>query len=130
MLALGAIGAAIIAWIITRDLITSLSILGAAGLLAAYANRQPRELTYQIDQSGLHIGPKYYHFAEFKSFSIMGEGAFASISFRPLKRFAPMLTVYFDPEDLDKIVDALSMHLPMEERRPDPIERLMWRIRF
>lgn len=129
-LAAAAIIAAAIIGFITKDVITALTILVAAGLLAAYANRQPRELTYRIDQSGLHVGPRFYHLEDFRSFSVMAEGAFASISFTPLKRFAPMLTIYYDPNDQQKIVDVLSTRLPLQQRKADPIDRLMWRIRF
>lgn len=129
-LAGAALLAAVVIGYITKDIITALTILFAAGLLAAYGNRQPRELTYRLDYSGLHVGRRVYHLADFRSFSVMTEGAFASISFTPLKRFAPMLTIYYDPKDEQKIVDVLSAQLPMLPRKIDPIERLMWRIRF
>lgn len=125
-----AVVVAVVIWFITKDIITALTIVGAAALLAGYANRQPRELTYRIDSSGLHVGPRTYHFEDFRSFAVMAEGAFASIAFTPLKRFAPMLTVYYDPNDEQKIVDVLSARLPMQPRKSDFIDRLMWRIRF
>ncbi len=130
VLAVGSVIGAVIAWLITKDVITALSIVGAAALLAAYAGRQPRELTYRIDRSGLHVGPRFYRFDDFRSFAVMAEGAFANIAFTPLKRFAPMLTVYFDPNDEAQIVDVLSNYLPLQPRKADPIDRLMWRIRF
>jgi hypothetical protein len=48
----------------------------------------------------------------------------------PLKRFATLTTVYYAPEDEDKIVNLLSKHLPLEEHKLDAVDHLMQRIRF
>jgi hypothetical protein len=50
--------------------------------------------------------------------------------FTPLQRFSPLTTIYYDPNDEERIVDLLANRLPMEERKRDAIDRLMWRIRF
>jgi hypothetical protein len=42
----------------------------------------------------------------------------------------PLLTIYYDPADEDKIVNALSDMLPHEDRQHDMVERLMRRLRF
>ncbi|HEY1063702.1 MAG TPA: hypothetical protein VGE30_00195 [Candidatus Saccharimonadales bacterium] len=130
MLGVGAFLAALIIWFITKDMVSAVVILLAALAFGVFAARQPRELSYRLDDHGLTIGPRQYAYGNFRSFAIMREGAFASIVFAPLKRFAPLTTIYYDPNDEAKIVDLLSDRLPMEERKHDPIERLMWRIRF
>jgi hypothetical protein len=48
----------------------------------------------------------------------------------PLKRFGLPTTIYFAPEDEDRIVDIINQHLPFEPRDRDAIDRLMKRIRF
>ena len=63
-------------------------------------------------------------------FLVIQEGGVESIWFTPLKRFMPMVSIYFDPEDGDKIADILSEFLPFENRELDPVDRLMHRIRF
>lgn len=130
LLLLAAVVAAFLVWFVTKDLVSGLVVVFAGVILATYASRKPRQLNYQIDPSGLTIEQKHYSFSDFRSFSVMQDGAFASIVFAPLKRFGTLLTIYYDPQDEERIINALSGRLPHEERRPDPIDSMMRRIRF
>ena len=67
---------------------------------------------------------------DFKSFSVVQEGAVESIWLLPLQRFAPGLSIYFAPNDKDRILAILDDFLPVEEKEPDMVERLMHKIRF
>jgi hypothetical protein len=60
----------------------------------------------------------------------MPEGAFSSIVLVPLKRFSPLTSIYYAPQDEERITAMLAAHLPYEERKHDPIDKLMQRIRF
>ena len=99
-------------------------------MLAVYGARQPRQLEYRLDAGGLSIGTRHFAYNEFRSFSVIQEGAFDSIVLMPLKRFSLAATIYFSPEDEEKIVSMLAQRLPLEPRKKDAIDRLMWRIRF
>ena len=105
-------------------------IIGAAFLLGIYGGHKPRELQYGLDARGLTVGEKRHGYDEFRSFSVLPEGAFSSIVFMPLKRFALTTTIYYAPEDEDRIVAMLSDYLPLEDRDHDAIDRLMHRIHF
>lgn len=98
--------------------------------MGVYAARPPRQVTYQLDASGLSIGSKHFGYNEFKSFAVVPEGGINSIIFVHHKRFAPLTTIYLDPQGEDQIVNALSSRLPMEEHKIDAVEHLMRRIRF
>lgn len=127
----GAVLVAVIVWIVVKDLFSTVVVLIAVGILAGYASRQPRELEYGVDESGIAIGPKRYPFKNFRSFSIVHDGGpFSSIEFMPMKRFALPLTIYYDPADESKIADAIAAHVPYEERKRDPIDQLMRHIKF
>jgi hypothetical protein len=117
-------------FLITRDFVSVGVVIIGAILLGIYGGHQPRQLQYQLDTSGLGIGQKHFGYDQFRSFSIIPEGAFDSIVFMPLKRFAIPTTIYFAPEDKDKIVTMLVDRVPFEERGHDAIDRLMQRIRF
>lgn len=130
VLALGAVILAAIIWLLTRDLISAIVVIVAAVVFGFYGARQPRELQYSLSSRGLSIGPRHFALEQFRSFSIITEGAFSSIVFVPLKRFAPLVTIYYDPADEPKIVALLSDTLPHAERERDMIDRIMWRIRF
>jgi hypothetical protein len=116
--------------LLTKDKISAIVVLVGAFLFGVVAARQPRELQYRLDQAGVSIGQRYFPYEEFRSFSVVPEGAFSSIVFMPLKRFATTTTIYFAPDDEERIVQLLTDRLPLEEGRHDPLDRFMRRIRF
>jgi hypothetical protein len=129
LLAAGLAVAAIV-FLLTRDIISVVVVVVSTLLLGIYGARQPRQLEYRLDKSGVSIGQKYHGYDEFRSFMVMPEGAFSSIVFMPLKRFAPPLAVYYAPDDEDKIVNMLADQLPLEEGKRDAVDHLLHRIRF
>lgn len=126
----GACALALVVWLITKDVISALVIVLAAGALAFFGSRDPREMSYALDEKGVQVGGKYFTYAQFKSFSVMREGAVSSILFMPLKRFALEVTIYYDPDHEEQIVQLINQHLPVEKRKHDLIDRLLWRARF
>lgn len=121
---------AVSVYFLTKDFITTGFVIFGAVILGYYASRQPRELNYQISENSVAIGAKSYGYDEFRSFSIVDEGAFSSVIFMPLKRFAPLRAIYFAPEHEDQIINILMPRLPFEEHSHDLIDKLMLRIRF
>ncbi|HET7320738.1 MAG TPA: hypothetical protein VFI84_04105 [Candidatus Saccharimonadales bacterium] len=130
MLGGATIALAAIIWLVTKDKISAGVVVFGAALFGIYAARKPRQLQYQLDSSGLTIGQRHFVYHDFRSFSVVPEGGINSIVLSPLKRFAPLTTIYYDPADEDKIVALLSDRLPVERRQKDLVDRLMWRIRF
>jgi hypothetical protein len=130
MLAVGVLLIAALIFLSTRDAVSVAVVIVAGLLLGVYGAHQPRQLEYKIDNRGIGIGQKYFGYDEFRSFSVVPEGAFASIVFMPLKRFSLPTTIYFAPDDEDKILAILKDQIPFEEHRRDAIDSLMRRIRF
>lgn len=119
-----------IIYLLTKDKVTAVAIVIASLLFGIMASRKPRELEYSVGTDGMHIGPKFYPYSVFKSFSVMQEEGIESIWFMPLKRFMPGLSIYFAPDQGQKIIDVLSEYLPFENRKLDMIDGLMHRLRF
>jgi hypothetical protein len=131
ILILVAAGGAGLAYLLTHgEIFTPGVIIVVAVLFGVMAARKPRELPYRIDAKGIHIGEKSYAFGGFKSFSVVQEEGVESIWLLPLQRFAPGLSIYFDPQDKARILEILDDFLPVEEKRLDLIDRLMHKIRF
>jgi hypothetical protein len=130
LLIAGTLALAVLVFFITKDVISVGVVIVAGLLLAVYGAHQPRQLEYVVNNSGIGIGQKHYSYHEFKSFSVVPEGAFSSLVFMPLKRFAVPTTVYYAPDDEDRILSILSDYLPLEEHRRDAVDSLMRRIRF
>ncbi len=130
LLAVAAVAAAVIVYVLTRNIFSSVVLLMAGLAFGVFAFQKPRTLTYSLLPTSIKIGDKTYSYDDFRTFSIMQEGAFFSVFLEPLKRFMPPLTIYFAPEDGEKIFDVLAQHIPHQEKEPDAIDRLMQRIRF
>jgi hypothetical protein len=126
----GSVVLAALVYLLTRDLISAIIIIVVALLLGVSGGRKPRILHYRINDSGLAIGDKFYAYSEFKSFSVMEEGAFSSVMFIPLKRFMPPISIYYEPTDEERIVEVIAYFLPMENREHDVLDNLVRRIRF
>jgi hypothetical protein len=125
----GIVGAAIV-YLLTRDVISTVTIVIVIIILGIFATRKPRTLQYQLTSQGMQIGEKSYPYNLFKSFSVIEEGAISSVMLMPLKRFMPPISVYYDPKDEQKIADLLTSYLPYEERNKDMVDRFMNKIRF
>jgi hypothetical protein len=48
----------------------------------------------------------------------------------PMQRFMPAISIYYAPEDEEKIFAMLSERLPLEVHTKDMLERFMGRIHF
>ncbi len=116
--------------VLTQDLISTVSIVLIGILFIAFASRKPRTLNYQINNDGVVVGEKLYAFNTLKSFAVIDEGSLNSIMLLPTQRFLPSVSIYFDPQEEQKIVETLGSYLPHENRKQDAIDRLMHRIRF
>ncbi len=115
---------------LTRDKISTGAILFVGAIFGILAARKPRTLGYRVDSAGLTIGERSFDYDQFRSFAVVDEDAFSSIVFMPLRRFMPLITIYYDPKDEQKIVTILANRLPLETHQLDAIDQLMRRIRF
>lgn len=129
-LTMAALAVSAILYFILRDVVTVVVVAIAAVLFGMVGARKPRSLTYALSPTGIQISDKFFPYTEFKSFSVIEEGAMDSIQLAPLKRFMPPISLYFPPEQEQEIVGLLSDYLPHEDRSHDAIDRLMKRVRF
>jgi hypothetical protein len=116
--------------IITHQWLSIAVFLVMAIAVVVYAHKPPRILTYMLDFKGITIEDKFYPYDQFRSFAVLQDSEWHAIDLEPTQRFMPRLTVIFVSEDLDGIVEHLSLHLPRTDRQPDLIERLTRYVRF
>ncbi|MBA3757242.1 hypothetical protein H0X09_00010 [Candidatus Saccharibacteria bacterium] len=117
-------------YFLTKEYFATGVILAVGIIVGVFASRKPREIKYEISNSGIRIADKKYSFRQFRSFTVVNEGDINSVSLLPLKRFMPPISAYYPPADEERIVNALGEHIPHEDRKPDRIERLTSRLRF
>lgn len=115
---------------ILHDFVTTGGFVIMLIAIIVVAIRPPRVLRYAIDSSGVHVGEKLYTYHQFQSYGVLQEGGVWSILLMPTGRFQPPLSIYFSSDQGEKIVDILGTYLPMEEHKPDIIDRLSSKLRF
>lgn len=121
---------AAVVYLITREMVSPV-VVGILGIsFAAFGARKPQVLDYSIDNSGIQVGAKHYPYGMFRTFSVLQEGGVRSILLMPLQRFSQPLSIYYEPTDEERILDALGAHLPHEDRKIGPVENLARKIRF
>lgn len=125
-----AVVAIAIVYLITGDYISIILLSLLAVVFVVFAARKPDVLQYQLDNRGITIGSKFYPVSLFRSFAVIEEGAFRSITLLPMKRFMPSISLYYAPEDEQPIMEAFGRLLPHETRQQDSIDKFMHRIRF
>jgi hypothetical protein len=130
LVAMGGFIIAAIVFLITRDIFSTAIIAILAVAFGIAGSQKPRVLQYRLDNTGITIGNKLRSYGNFKSFMLMQDGPLISITLMPLKRFMPALSIYFSLEDEQRIVEALSTHLPLQPAGNDMVEKLMRHIRF
>ena len=126
----GGVVLVVIILLITRDPFAGLAVLLACITLGVYAGRPPETKQYILSEQGVQVDDKMFAYGLFRSFSLVEEGGISSVWLKPLKRFSPMVVMYFPPEDENKIVDMLANFLPHEQRQLDGIDQLSRKMRF
>jgi hypothetical protein len=119
-----------ILFLLTRDYISVAVVVVLAAVFGVAGSRKPRVVSYRVDRGGISVGKMFHPYGAFKSFAVIDEGAFSSITFLPLKRFNLPLSIYFAREDEDKIMGVLGGHLPLEPGQLDSLERMMRNLHF
>lgn len=130
MLVLIAAAVTAVVFLLTRDLVSTITIAVAITAIGIFGARKPRTITYRIDTHGITIGRRFLGWGQFKSFAVVEEGPIDSIYIVPLKRFMPDINIYYAPEDEPRIINFLAQFLPHEDRELSVVDRLMHKIRF
>lgn len=116
--------------LVLKDWFVTIGFMFMLVAIAVVAVRKPRVLKYALDDSGVHVGDKFFQYNQFHSFGLVQESGLWSVVFMPNARFSPTLSIYFDQEQGEEIVDALSQFLPMEEHKVDIVDKFSRKIRF
>lgn len=121
---------AIIVHFWTRDVFSVIGVVVLGLMAGILGGHKPRTLQYHLGEDGLAISGRLYHYGDFKSFGVLQDEAFSNIVLTPMRRFVPPISVYYPPDQEEKIVTALSRHLPFAPVVLDPLDRLIKNARF
>ena len=117
-------------YLIGRDIFPVIFIVIISILFAIVASRKPRQIQYSVSDSGLSIGRRTYSFADFKSFSLQQDGAIGYVNLMPLKRLALEVSLYYPPEEENRVIEAISSHIPHDQVEEPLVDRLFKTFHF
>ncbi|MDB5160810.1 MAG: hypothetical protein JWO96_190 [Candidatus Saccharibacteria bacterium] len=130
ILVAGTVVLAGIIYLVTKDKMATGIVVILGLIVASVARWKPQQVDYRLSAKGLHIREKFYPSSLFRSYAILHEGELSSLTFTPVKKFSPPISVFFDEQDEERIMELLGEHLPMEEGRTDRVDRLSRLLRF
>jgi hypothetical protein len=128
MFVIAALVVCVLVYIFTHSIFSSIVIFVLGITLCFVAGRKPKELDYGLDDQGIVINNIDHPFSEFKSYTLVSEGGIDHIALISVKKFTPNKTIYFEPQDRDRIISLLGEFLPLEPASKDPIGGFMKRI--
>ncbi len=114
---LGAISMALLATLVYISLV----------ILSKNSNHQ---VNYALSDSGIKIETMTRNFSNYRAFGIEHKGNLWRIVLVPNKRFAISDIIYIPEDKGEVIVDFLGKHLPIEDIKPDPTERIFRALHF
>lgn len=119
-----AIGLATLAVLFKGWTFLALIILSVIAILI-YILRPPRKIHYTLDNKGLTEEKTLHKYDEYRAFGILKEDSHFSAVLIPKKRFGLQVKIYFPEGHGEAIVDQLGNHLPMEEVKPDVLDKIV-----
>lgn len=119
-----------IAIFLIKDFTFALLVVVMAVALVVIARRPAKEMLYQLSDTQLRVGDKTFPLHSFRAFGVVQDGAIYYVSLVPIKRFRPSVNVYFPQELGEQIVDILGSVLPMEDMKPDMIDKITEKLNF
>ncbi len=115
---------------LSKDWVTPILIITLATIFGLYANKKPKKINFSLGKDGVKVEAQTYQYGDLKSYSVVISGDMGCINLLPNKRFSPLIPLYFETKDQDKVLGALESQLPLNERKEDLIEKLMRNIGF
>ncbi len=106
-----------------------LIILSVIAILI-YALRPPRTINYKLSPEGLTEGNTLHEYSKFRAFGIVKEDNHFSAVLIPKQRIGISVRIYFPESNGEAIVDALGARLPMEEVKPDFLDKIVKYLRI
>ncbi len=100
-------------------------IIVSAITILVFNLRPARKIHYSLTSTGLNEGKLKHSFTDYRAFGIIKEDSHYSAVLIPKKRFGLSVKVYFPEGSGEAIVDALGARLPMEEVKPDLLDKLV-----
>jgi hypothetical protein len=119
-----------VAYIVIGSLTFTILLPVMAVTLVLYTRRPPAINDYSLSRKGIHVNDKLFTYDQFRSFGVITMHDHHAAVLVPRRRFQLGQTLYFPEEVGEKLVDMLAERLPMNDAKPDAIDRILARLRL
>ncbi len=130
LLGMGAVVVGVLAYVATRDIVSTLAVFLAGAGLVYFAAPKIGAQRYLLRDDVLYVGNRPYQLHDFRAFSVNTASEPASIELAPLKRFLPPISFFVPAEHLAAITEYLADFLPSQPHKVDAIDSLLHRFRL
>ena len=113
-----------------KSISVSVLIVVIAVVIIVMSIRPARMIQYRMNSDGLFIDDQFIKFSEYKAFGVFREHGRDSVLLIPVKRFMPGMYIYFPEGSREDIVGLLSSKLPVQEVKPDFMDRIVKLLRL
>ncbi len=121
---------AIVIFLITRDIFSSLTLVLMSGGLLFMVRQKPQNRKYTISEDGIEVDGRFFDFERFRSFSIVPEGDIFLLSMRPVRRFDLAIEAYFVEDQGESIFNILKDYLPQETKNESVVTNIIHRMKL
>jgi hypothetical protein len=116
--------------LIFKDIVTPILILLMAFIFGYYGSKKPKMIKYSAGPDGVSVDKKTFPLEALKSYSVQDYKDLSVVIIVPVKRFATLITMYYHPEDEDKVLGFIETVVPFDNRQEDLIDRFSRHIGF
>jgi len=116
--------------LISKDIVTPILIILMSFIFGYYGTKKPQTIKYSVGPEGISVGNKNFSIDSLKSYSVQDYNNLSVVIFVPVKRFATLITLYYKPEDEDKVLGFIETVVPFDDRKEDVIDRFSRHIGF
>jgi hypothetical protein len=98
--------------------------------LLTVSHRPAREFDYTLTDEGLTIENQLRPFSDFRAFGVRQDGALWQLTLIPIKRFGLSVEMFIHDDQGEEIVDALGARLPMEDIKPNLLDKVVHKLKM
>lgn len=121
---------AAIIYAFTREILSVLVVIVLGVVFAVYGSAKPKTVQYRLTGEGVYTDEKLHKYTDFKSFSMIETAGLPYLQLMSRKRFMVPLTLYTEPTSIDHITEIIGRHVPYDQQKQDPIDKLSAKLRF
>ena len=110
--------------IILNNVIFAILVIVSSATLSLFASKRPEQITVDIDSAGITSGIHKYPYKDIDSFWVETRDHHLRIILKLKKSFSPLVVIFIEKIEPEKIQSYLSQYITEEERSEPLLEKI------